>query len=117
LAALQSEPVRTALEEAAMKTLDADQLAALNHDLPLWRRDEGDTALLRDLAFADFKAAFAFMTEVAATADRMDHHPEWSNVYNRVSIRLTTHDARGLTRRDVALAHAIDAAARPHGGG
>ena len=98
-----------------MKTLDADQLATLNHDLPLWRR-EGDTALLRDLVFADFKAAFAFMTEVAAVADRMDHHPEWSNVYNRVSIRLTTHDAQGLTQRDVALAHSIDTAAGTHGG-
>ncbi len=98
-----------------MKILDADQLATLDQDLPLWRR-EGDMALLRDLAFTDFKAAFAFMTEVAATADRMDHHPEWSNVYNRVSIRLTTHDAKGLTRRDVALAHAIDAAARQNGG-
>lgn len=98
-----------------MKTLDADQLAALGHDLPLWRR-EGDTALLRDLVFVDFKAAFAFMTEVAAVADRMDHHPEWSNVYNRVAIRLTTHDARGLTQRDVALAHLVDAATGKHGG-
>ncbi len=98
-----------------MKTLDADQLAALAHDLPQWRR-EGDVALLRDLVFADFKAAFAFMAEVAAVADRMDHHPEWSNVYNRVSIRLTTHDAKGLTQRDVALAHSIDAAATAQGG-
>ena len=98
-----------------MKTLDADQLAALAHDLPQWRR-EGDVALLRDLVFADFKAAFAFMTEVAAVADRMDHHPEWSNVYNRVAIRLTTHDAQGLTRRDIALAHSVDAAASHHGG-
>ena len=98
-----------------MKTLDADQLAALEHDLPLWRRD-GSEALLRDLIFADFKAAFAFMTEVAAVADRMDHHPEWSNVYNRVSIRLATHDAKGLTVRDVALAHSSDAAATNHGG-
>lgn len=96
-----------------MKTLDADQLAALNHDLPMWRR-EGDTALLRDLEFGDFKKAFAFMTDVAAAADRMDHHPEWSNVYNRVSVRLTTHDANGLTLRDVALAHSIDAAAIQH---
>lgn len=98
-----------------MAKLDADQLAALEHDLPLWKREDG-TALLRDLTFADFKAAFAFMTEVAAVADRMDHHPEWSNVYNHVSIRLTTHDAKGLTMRDVALAHSIDAAASSHGG-
>ena len=98
-----------------MKTLDADRLAALAHDLPLWRR-EGDIALLRDLVFVDFKAAFAFMTEVAAVADRMDHHPEWSNVYNRVAIRLTTHDAGGLTQRDVALAGSIDDAAIRHDG-
>ena len=98
-----------------MKTLDADQLAALEHDLPLWRR-EGGEALTRDLVFADFKAAFAFMADVATVADRMDHHPEWSNVYNRVAIRLTTHDAKGLTLRDVALAHSIDAAASQHGG-
>lgn len=97
-----------------MKTLDHDQLAALDHDLPRWRRD-GEVALLRDLSFADFKAAFAFMTDVAAVADRMDHHPEWSNVYNRVSIRLTTHDAKGLTSRDVALAQAIDTAAEANG--
>ncbi len=98
-----------------MKTLDTEQLSALAHDLPLWRRED-DVALLRDLTFADFKAAFAFMTDVAAVADRMDHHPEWSNVYNRVSIRLTTHDARGLTVRDVALAHSVDAAAARHDG-
>lgn len=98
-----------------MKTLNADQLAVLADDLPQWRR-EGEVAVLRDLTFADFKAAFAFMTEVAAVADRMDHHPEWSNIYNRVSIRLTTHDAKGLTARDVALAHSIDTAAARHGG-
>ena len=98
-----------------MKTLDTDQLAALDHDMPSWRRD-GATALSRDLRFADFNAAFAFMTDVAVVADRMDHHPEWSNVYNRVSIRLTTHDAGGLTARDVALARAVDTAAATHGG-
>ena len=98
-----------------MKTLDDAQLTAIADDLPAWRCD-GDTALARDLSFADFKAAFAFMSEVAAVADRMDHHPEWSNVYNRVSVRLTTHDAGGLTLRDVALAHSIDAAATKHSG-
>lgn len=96
-----------------MNKLTSDQLANLAHDLPNWARD-GDVAVSRDLTFADFKAAFAFMTDVAAVADRMDHHPEWSNVYNRVSIRLTTHDAKGLTLRDVALAHSIDKAAFDH---
>ena len=97
-----------------MKTLDHTQLAALDTDLPQWRR-EGEIALLRDLVFTDFKAAFAFMTDIAAVADRMDHHPEWSNVYNRVAIRLTTHDAKGLTLRDVGLAHSVDKAAADHG--
>jgi len=93
-----------------MKTLTHDERAALAHDLPDWRVE--DDALLRDFTFADFRQAFAFMTEVAGEADRADHHPEWSNVYNRVSIRLTTHDAGGLTARDVALAKFIDQAAK-----
>ncbi len=98
-----------------MNKLTPEQLADLAHDLPNWTRD-GDIALSRDLSFADFKAAFAFMTDVAGVADRMDHHPEWSNVYNRVSVRLTTHDAKGLTLRDVGLAHSVDKAAADHGG-
>jgi len=95
-----------------MKTLTYDERVALAAELPEWRV-EGD-ALLRDFSFADFRQAFAFMTEVAAEADRADHHPEWSNVYNRVSIRLTTHDAGGLTDRDVALARFIDKVAPRH---
>lgn len=86
----------------------AQQIAALDG----WTLEDGGVALHRDFRFADFKAAWAFMIEVAAEADRLDHHPEWSNVYNQVSIRLTTHDAGGLTARDLNLAHRIDAAAR-----
>ena len=63
-------------------------------------RRQGDRAKFR---FADFRTAFAFMTRVALAAERADHHPEWSNVYNRVDVRLTTHDAGGLTGRDFAL--------------
>lgn len=96
-------------------TLNVKQIAALAIDLPLWRL-ENDVALVRDLTFGDFRQAFAFMTDIAAVADEMDHHPEWSNVYNRVSIRLTTHGAHGLTQRDVRLATAIDDAAIKHGG-
>ena len=70
---------------------------------------EQENALVAELTFADFKEAFAFMTDVAALAEEMDHHPEWSNVYNRVSIRLTTHDAGGLSERDAVMAAAIDA--------
>jgi 4a-hydroxytetrahydrobiopterin dehydratase len=61
-----------------------------------------------ELTFANFRQAFAFMTEVALLAERADHHPEWFNVYNRVNIRLTTHDAAGITSKDIELARAID---------
>ncbi|MEM0907205.1 MAG: 4a-hydroxytetrahydrobiopterin dehydratase [Pseudomonadota bacterium] len=77
---------------------------------PLWTLEPGGKAIMRDIKFADFTAAFAFMTKIAIAAEKMDHHPEWSNVYNKVSIRLTTHDAGGLTQKDVALASAIDEA-------
>ena len=68
-------------------------------------------AIGRRLAFADFNAAFGLMTRVALLADKVDHHPEWSNVYNRVDIVLTTHDAGGVTQRDVDMARFIDEAA------
>ena len=80
--------------------------------LPDWRvADDARPALTRTLRFADFNAAFGFMTRVALMADKMDHHPEWSNVYDRVEIVLTTHDADGVTDKDVTLARFIDAAA------
>ena len=63
---------------------------------------------MRDFIFADFSEAFAFMTRVALYAEKADHHPEWSNVYNRVHVELTTHDAGGLSLRDVAMARAVD---------
>jgi 4a-hydroxytetrahydrobiopterin dehydratase len=85
--------------------------------LPRWREDAGDRpAITRKLMFADFNAAFAFMTRVALKADKVDHHPEWSNVYNRVEILLTTHDAGGVTEKDVDMARFIDAAAAGLGG-
>jgi 4a-hydroxytetrahydrobiopterin dehydratase len=71
--------------------------------------DGADEGMARVFRFADFSAAFAFMTRVAMLAEVQDHHPEWSNVYNRVTIRLTTHDAGGLSARDAAMAAAIDA--------
>jgi 4a-hydroxytetrahydrobiopterin dehydratase len=80
--------------------------------LPAWRRaEDARPAIARSLVFADFNAAFGFMTRVALHADKADHHPEWSNVYNRVEVVLTTHDAGGVTARDVDLARFIDAAA------
>jgi len=81
-------------------------------DLPLWHADPGDRpAMARSLRFADFNAAFGFMTRVALMADKMDHHPEWSNVYDRVEVLLTTHDAGGVTELDVKLARFIDSIA------
>jgi 4a-hydroxytetrahydrobiopterin dehydratase len=77
--------------------------------LPDWDYDEARDAINRRFTFADFSAAFAFMTRVALLAEKADHHPEWSNVWNRVDIMLTTHDAGGLSHRDIALAEAIDA--------
>lgn len=73
-----------------------------------WQFDQGRDAITRTCTFADFSEAFAFMTRVALLAETRDHHPEWSNVYNRVTITLTTHDAGGLSIRDVAMAQAID---------
>ncbi|MCD8504378.1 MAG: 4a-hydroxytetrahydrobiopterin dehydratase [Burkholderiaceae bacterium] len=79
-----------------------------------WRVREGTgsdkSSLACELVFRDFRQAFAFMTEVALLAEKADHHPEWFNVYNRVSIVLTTHDAGGLTIQDVELAREIDTA-------
>ena len=85
--------------------------AAALADLPLWRAAQDGDALVRRLRFADFNAAFGFMARVALAAEKLDHHPEWSNVYNRVDIRLTTHDVGGVTRLDVELAQFIDRAA------
>ncbi len=90
-----------------VEKLSADEIARLGERLPRWRV-EAD-ALLREWMFADFSAAWGFMARVALLAERHDHHPEWSNAYNRVRIRLTTHDAGGLSERDAKLAAAIDA--------
>ncbi|WP_316975833.1 4a-hydroxytetrahydrobiopterin dehydratase [Shumkonia mesophila] len=76
-----------------------------------WSEADGRDAIAKDFRFADFNAAFAFMTRVALKAERMDHHPEWSNVYNRVGVVLSTHDAGGVTARDIELARFIDRAA------
>ena len=90
---------------------DAAQREAALAQLPGWTMVEGRDALTRKFTFADFSAAFGFMTRVALAAEKLDHHPEWTNVWNRVEITLSTHDAGGLTRRDVDLAKIIDAAA------
>lgn len=80
--------------------------------LPAWGyAPERGGLIQRRFTFANFTQAFAFMTEVALHAEKSDHHPEWFNVYNRVEITLTTHDADGLSERDIALARSIDAIA------
>jgi len=86
---------------------DAERDAALR-DLPRWTLRDDGLAISRDFQFADFAEAFGFMARVALLAEKADHHPEWSNVYNRVSITLTTHDAGGLSARDTAMARRID---------
>jgi 4a-hydroxytetrahydrobiopterin dehydratase len=89
--------------------LDDASRAALATTLPHWTRHADRDAIVRDLKFKDFSQAWGFMARVALLAEQQDHHPEWSNVYNRVSITLTTHDAGGLSARDLKLAKAIDA--------
>src|SRR5258708_22808595 len=74
-----------------------------------WSDVAGRDAISKSFKFADFNAAFGFMSRVALLAEKQDHHPEWFNVYNRVEITLSTHDAGGLSQRDIALAKAIDA--------
>lgn len=73
-----------------------------------WTEVPGRDAISKSYKFADFNAAFGFMTRIALKADKMDHHPEWSNVYNKVEVVLTTHDAKGVTHKDVALAKFMD---------
>jgi 4a-hydroxytetrahydrobiopterin dehydratase len=77
---------------------------------PNWSRDDKRDAITREFVFADFNRAFAFMTQVALAAEKADHHPEWSNVYNKVRVTLTTHDAGGLTQKDLELARFADEA-------
>jgi 4a-hydroxytetrahydrobiopterin dehydratase len=90
-----------------LKLGDGERQAALAERAG-WTWDEGRDAITRTFRFADFSSAFAFMTRVALAAERADHHPEWSNIWNRVDILLTTHSAKGLTPKDFALAAEID---------
>jgi 4a-hydroxytetrahydrobiopterin dehydratase len=77
-------------------------------EVPGWEWDVKRDAITRNFVFRDFNQAFAFMTRVALAAEKADHHPEWSNVWNKVYICLTTHDSGGLTRKDIDLARTID---------
>lgn len=87
---------------------DKERAAALE-ELKGWQMVDGRDAIERTFGFDDFNRAFGFMTRTALLAEKMDHHPEWFNVYNRVEVTLSTHDAGGLTERDVRLARAMNA--------
>jgi 4a-hydroxytetrahydrobiopterin dehydratase len=89
--------------------LTPDEAAALLAEHPEWSLARGGKAIARTFRFKDFSQAWGFMNRVALLAEAQDHHPEWFNVYNRVEITLTTHDAGGLSARDARLAAAIDA--------
>ena len=92
-----------------IEALNEEERADALDALPDWDYDESRDAITRTIQFADFAEAFGFMARVALVAEKRDHHPEWTNVWNRVDILLTTHDAGGLSERDVELAQAIDA--------
>lgn len=94
-----------------VQKLSAEARAQALIDLSHWVEVEGRDAIQRTFRFHDFNAAFGFMTRCALKADQMDHHPEWFNVYTRVEVTLSTHDADGLSERDVALAMFMDTAA------
>lgn len=97
-----------------MQPLTTDQIVSAA--LPDWSySSERGGCLSRNFVFADFVQAFGFMTQLALHAEKMNHHPEWSNVYNRVNIVLTTHDAGGLTERDITLARLADGLAQQFG--
>lgn len=96
---------------AAPERLSDDALAQALRDLPAWRRSADGLAIERRFDFDDFVQAFGFMAKMALVSEAMNHHPEWSNVYRHVDVRMSTHDAGGLTGLDVAWARRADAAA------
>ena len=104
----------------ALQKLDAQEAAQQLKALPLWTFDAKVGAITREFVLADFMQAFAFMTQIAIAAEKHNHHPEWSNVYNKVLITWTTHDVQGLSSNDIALARMCDqafaghASAHPH---
>ena len=96
--------------------LTIDDLKQALKRLPDWTLAKDREAIQRSFQFVDFDAAFAFMTRAALLAAKMDHHPEWFNVYNKVDVTLVTHDANGVTQKDIDLATAMDGYAAVSGG-
>lgn len=95
-----------------MKKLSPAARAKALKKLRHWKPVAGRDAIARKFQFADFNAAFGFMTRAALLADKMDHHPEWFNVYNKVEVTLSTHDAGGVTQNDIDMAKAMDSFAK-----
>ncbi|MCO5733561.1 4a-hydroxytetrahydrobiopterin dehydratase [Rhizobium sp. SSA_523] len=93
------------------RRLTEDEVKQRLAELPAWSLSAQGDALERSFRFRSFAEAFSFMTEIAFAAERLDHHPEWTNVYARVDVRLTTHDSGGVSERDLALALLMDRAA------
>lgn len=89
-------------------TLSDEERREALRGLPGWRYDEAGRAIRRDFEFADFGQAFAFMARAALAAEKADHHPDWSNSWNKVAVALSTHSAGGVTGKDIALARAMD---------
>jgi 4a-hydroxytetrahydrobiopterin dehydratase len=100
-----------------MTKLAIEDLKSALKRLPDWRLAEKREAITRQYKFVDFDAAFAFMTRVALKAAEMDHHPEWFNVYNKLDVTLATHDAGGVTQKDIDMAMAMDGYAALMSGG
>jgi 4a-hydroxytetrahydrobiopterin dehydratase len=90
------------------RRLSSTEISGIKGELPKWRLVDGREAITRDFQFSDFVAAWHFMGLIADKAEQLCHHPEWSNVYNRVSITLSTHDCAGLSELDLELASFID---------
>jgi 4a-hydroxytetrahydrobiopterin dehydratase len=99
-----------------MKKLDAKTRKAAVKKLKGWKDAKGRDAITKKFEFENFNEAFGFMTRVALLADKMDHHPEWFNVYSKVDVTLATHDASGVTQKDIDLASAMDGYAAMGGG-
>ncbi len=91
-----------------MKKLEPTARTAALKKLSAWHKVKGRDAIARKFQFEDFNQAFAFMTRVALLAEKLDHHPEWFNVYNKVDVTLATHDAGGVTQKDIQMAKAMD---------
>lgn len=89
--------------------LSDDALSSVLQTLDGWSLEEGGDAINKEFLFADFSEAWAFMNRAALIAEQIDHHPEWFNVYNKVNVRLTTHDADGVTELDAKMANAMNA--------